>query len=786
MIVLIAVVLAGGVQAQSKPGIDEATQALFDAVLVNDLEAVKASVSADADLEARDRWGMTPIDLAVDRGHFKIAHFLLSVRNFRRDKEPDRETTAEAHQQAAPAPQRTTGSVLGGTIGGTVGGSAPNLVAPPKAASGPAVAAAPTAPAPPVPTEPRGVAAREIAPPGAEPPPELAARPQWPADQPNPFDPDVAAPGSSLEIIGDVARPETKPGIRSVQTAARRPSPAVATPRIATPAGTSESMVRTAPPPEPTPAPASTPVTVAPEPIVRTDTEPETPEAAGKPQEAGSERGFFGRMLGAIGLGGEETTAETPAPEPAADKMGAEEPTVAGAMPTPVAEPEPAPQAPSPPPEVTVESTPILRSPADAEPVAVAEPGAPVPRATVRQTQPRVTIRRTEMVRPEPQPVAEPPAPPSPAQAAAPQPEHMAPAVPELAAAPSEQVAAAAQEEPGLLERMGLLFSGDDTPPVEGEEKPGFFGRLASLVPDIGGDGAEEAPAEADASEDEPAPNTPPVPATETAAGAEDGDEPAKEEQRGWMGRALDFVGLGDTEADIQARKEARAAAAAAPKAPPPTKKPGRQVAHARPVTEPKIDRVQSREPLRGVALTLGETTGLGEAAPPVAGGARRPEGCVTKRHDTLLFCVRPVDWPVEMEPHFRVATIMYQGAKAVVRYADGETARFHAIFPAESFNAVAAYFERRFGPPTDEFRREVRPFASTPLANPALMWQSIVGSAEGERVAVLEVRRYDDVRGGFPDTKHGVVMLYWTNAPPIFPQLSSMDLMMIQWSRTR
>ena len=213
MIVLIAVVLAGGVQAQSKPGIDEATQALFDAVLVNDLEAVKASVSADADLEARDRWGMTPIDLAVDRGHFKIAHFLLSVRNFRRDKEPDRETTAEAHQQAAPAPQRTTGGVLGGTIGGTVGGSAPNLVAPPKAASAPAVAAAPTAPAPPVPTEPRGVAAREIAPPGAEPPPELAARPQWPADQPNPFDPDVAAPGSSLEIIGDVARPETKPGI---------------------------------------------------------------------------------------------------------------------------------------------------------------------------------------------------------------------------------------------------------------------------------------------------------------------------------------------------------------------------------------------------------------------------------------------------------------------------------------------------------------------------------------------------------------------------------------------
>ena len=195
---------------------------------------------------------------------------------------------------------------------------------------------------------------------------------------------------------------------------------------------------------------------------------------------------------------------------------------------------------------------------------------------------------------------------------------------------------------------------------------------------------------------------------------------------------------------------------------------------------------MHSREPLRGVALTLGGTTGLGEAAPAIVGGERRPDGCVTKRRDTLLFCVRPVDWPVEMEPHFRVATIMYQGAKTVVRYADGKSARFHTIFPSESFNAIAAYFERRFGQPTAEFRREVRPFASTPLANPALMWQSIVATPEGERVAVLELRRYDDVRGGFPDTKHGVVMLYWTDAPPIFPLLLSMDLMMIQWSRTR
>ena len=794
--------LAGGALAQGKPGLDEATQALFDAVLVNDLEAVKASVNEKADLEARDRWGMTPIDLAVDRGHFKIAHFLLSVRNFRRDQDDDRGATAEATVPPPPEPQRppagglggTLGGSVGGTVGGTVGGPTAASEAPPETTPSPALAAPPPAPAPPVPVEPRGVASREIAPPGAEPQTQLAARPQWLAGQPNPFDPQVAAPGSSLEIIGDVAPPEARPGQKRAPAATPRPAPTVSLPRVGAQPQAPEPAAQAAPPPAPTPQPALTPAPAAPEPVAPTAPEPEQaagaasaasgPEktaAAGAAQESESGQGFFGRMLGAIGLGGDEETTEEPAPAAAEETAGVEE---QAATATPPQATEPPPDADEQPtaPHVTVESTPIIRSSPEAESVAVAEPQVPATTATVRQTQPRVVIRRTEVVQPEP------PAPSQPARATAPAPQPAAKPAPETSP-PPQKVAAAPKEEPGFLDRMGSLFSGDDTPPAEGEEKPGFFGRLASLVPDLGGEGsAEESAAEAPA----PTPDASSPPATETASGAAEAEATAEDEDsepkeiRGWIGQALDYVGLGDDEADIQAREEARAAAAAAPKAPPPTRKPGRQVSRTQPVAQPQIDRVQSREPLRGVALTLGETTGLGQAAPPVAGDARRPEGCVTKRRDTMLFCVRPVDWPVEMEPHFRVATIMYQGAKAVVRYADGETARFHAIFPAESFNAVAAYFERRFGPPTDEFRREVRPFASTPLANPALMWQSIVGSAEGERVAVLELRRYDDVRGGFPDTKHGVVMLYWTDAPPIFPQLSSMDLMMIQWSRTR
>ena len=47
--------------------------------------------------------------------------------------------------------------------------------------------------------------------------------------------------------------------------------------------------------------------------------------------------------------------------------------------------------------------------------------------------------------------------------------------------------------------------------------------------------------------------------------------------------------------------------------------------------------------------------------------------------------------------------------------------------------------------------------------------------------VTILEVRRFDDTRGGFPDTQRGAVMLYLANSPAIFPQVSSHELMRLK-----
>lgn len=68
-------------QAQQLP--DAATQALFLAVDRNDLPGVREAVDKGADIEARDFTGIQPVDMAIDRGYFEIARYLISVRNSR-------------------------------------------------------------------------------------------------------------------------------------------------------------------------------------------------------------------------------------------------------------------------------------------------------------------------------------------------------------------------------------------------------------------------------------------------------------------------------------------------------------------------------------------------------------------------------------------------------------------------------------------------------------------------------------------------------------------------------
>ncbi|MDZ3838782.1 MAG: hypothetical protein U0S49_15550 [Rhodospirillales bacterium] len=152
---------AGVATGQTRP--DKATQMLFDAVHTNDFAAAEAAVAAGADVEARDRWDISPVELAVDKGYFRIAHFLVSVRN-------SRTPAAEVASRAPTQPARAAAPAQAQ--------AAANLAK--KAASVPANA--------------------------APQPQQLAAQPQWPAGTPNPFDPAAPAFGTALPVI-----PATRP-----------------------------------------------------------------------------------------------------------------------------------------------------------------------------------------------------------------------------------------------------------------------------------------------------------------------------------------------------------------------------------------------------------------------------------------------------------------------------------------------------------------------------------------------------------------------------------------------
>ena len=72
-----------GAQDEDREGLRDQ---LFEAVFNNDLDGVKLAVADGADFELPLRLGRSALDLAVDLGHFEIAHYLLALRQTRRTR----------------------------------------------------------------------------------------------------------------------------------------------------------------------------------------------------------------------------------------------------------------------------------------------------------------------------------------------------------------------------------------------------------------------------------------------------------------------------------------------------------------------------------------------------------------------------------------------------------------------------------------------------------------------------------------------------------------------------
>jgi hypothetical protein len=90
----------------------------------------------------------------------------------------------------------------------------------------------------------------------------------------------------------------------------------------------------------------------------------------------------------------------------------------------------------------------------------------------------------------------------------------------------------------------------------------------------------------------------------------------------------------------------------------------------------------------------------------------------------------------------------------------------------------LVSHYTARYGAPTEKLNRSIAPLAAPRQPNPIAMWRSV--DPVTNLVSTLEIRKYDDSRGGFPDTKRGAIMLYHTWSEPIFPLLSTTELMLL------
>ncbi|MCH7487968.1 MAG: hypothetical protein IIC04_13385, partial [Proteobacteria bacterium] len=313
-----------------------------------------------------------------------------------------------------------------------------------------------------------------------------------------------------------------------------------------------------------------------------------------------------------------------------------------------------------------------------------------------------------------------------------------APGEPQVLSAESPSVG----EEPGFISNMlGLLTDAFSAPPQpESAEDP-----VVAF--------SEAKPEPAPAQEQTPVKGAAKVPGPEVAAAEAAKKEPPSKPT--FSDRLAKFLSL-DVEPPPRVKKRKRT----------------RANTETAMIGFPMLERPS--EYLKGVALNLSGAPDLGKPAPPI-------ESCISKNRGRVLFCIEPVAWPELLRPHFQVNTYMYGGAKSIVRYDDGKATFVHALFPSASFEAVLGHFERRFGPPTDRQELWLTSLSSPARSNPMSAWWSI----EGDAVTTLQIRKYDDTRGGFPDMEYGAISLHVQGAKPIFPLLSTANLMLLKFKRS-
>ncbi len=188
---------------------------------------------------------------------------------------------------------------------------------------------------------------------------------------------------------------------------------------------------------------------------------------------------------------------------------------------------------------------------------------------------------------------------------------------------------------------------------------------------------------------------------------------------------------------------------------------------------------VASNAMLTAGVLVLGQNAILGKGLPMGSDLLAQNKSCIQKRNGATTFCIEGLNWSEDIQDQLRVNTVMYQGLNAIVRYDNGVATRYHSLFPSDTFPAIVEHYVARMGQPSNVWNRTITPLAAPAQANPTVSWQAYNPATQMH--LVLEIRQYDDTRGGFPDEQRGAIMLYNVQAGTIFPQVSAFELMRLR-----
>ncbi len=721
-------------------GAQTATDRLFRAVRNNDLGMAQSSVAAGGDVNATNALGITPVDMAVDKGFFDIAHFLLSIRN----QEQFSKTTTP-----------------------------PVSLPPVKVES----SAAPLSPLP------------------APPPPVARVESAWPKGKPNPFDPDARPASYSPPIIEDDAKPPLAPAARLGDNL---PEGVAFGPAVAAgiqPASVTNQEIeaeQTAEPAAPSAIEETAPV--------------EEEKTAGFLQDISD---FFTPDA----LSPEETPKVDPVVADGGDVDGDVDVDVAGPAEAPALLEKAAPAIPVDPGEATpnayppiigqvrnpgdfsvaeeeksTDSSPISGQddlPADVEAAIASTPQEKQASEAVREfdaeedgdSSPvsRFFGRVSDILTPDAEPeettsVAE----NSSEALETPSPDKMD-VTEEIAEAPtveqpiSDLENAEPESDGNFFDGITRLFSSDEETPE-------------TMAPE------EDATEETEQQDVNPEPDSLalaapprstalplPIPVKEeTLEEPVEPNEAVEEDPvKGLLDKLAGFLKSDETDnageneetaeagpEDQWAVKKVKTSEKVKTPPPPPIKKD---------LEKPKA------QYLRGTVLAMGQTLKLGRLR---KGRAEPGKSCIEKNRDQVAFCIDSVDWPDSIRKYFEINSVLYNGAKAIARYDGNAATNFHALFPSTAFAEIVSYYTQRYGDPTFNLNRSIAPLAQPRRKNPTVIWRS--ADPLTKQFTSLEIRKYDDSRGGFPDTRRGAVMLYRQWSLPIFPHLSTIELMIL------